>query len=439
MSDRAEIAHLLKRTSFNVSLKQVEELTALDWEQALNVVVDKAAPPQVIGKPNFRNYYLSPDDEDEDYDKDFYLMVEFELARLANPIGGLGDRMLWFWHGLITSGYSEVDVSPLLYRQHKLLAKHALGNFREMMIDITTDAAMLTYLSGDGSTGDAPNENYAREVMELFTLGRNNYQQSDVKAAAKALAGWYLKAYPSKSGPFDPNRIKAFFDPESAYNEPVTYLGVTAKFDVPAIINQIFKQDACATHTAKKIFQHFVHSDPDEKTIHSLGAVFRNANYEIKPLLAAIFRHPDFLSSKARATRIRLPLEILLATAAAFSMPVADLDHYTYFNATKHWIFDPPNVAGWPLDNRWLSAPQALARISLGLTAFELPNRNSAVQAISQAKEPVLEALKQASLYEVSTTTLNEFNRVASSISSSQTRAKALLALAIASPEFAIS
>ncbi|MBX7223281.1 MAG: DUF1800 domain-containing protein [Blastocatellia bacterium] len=431
-----EIAHLLKRTGFAARPADVEKLSQADWETALSRRVDEAQPPQIASNLPFRNYYLDPEEE-EDYDRDFLLLLNYELNRLTGSEIGLGDRMLWFWHGLITSGYSEVDVASLLFRQHQLLAKHALGNFRQMLIDITTDAAMLTYLGGDGSTGDSPNENYARELLELFTLGRGHYQQADVRAAALVFSGWYLKRYPTKPGLFDPGLIEARFDPESGYDQPVTFLGVTAKFDIPSVIDRILAQDACATYIARRLFQYFVHPEPDEASIAGLANVFRSANYEIKPLLAALFRHPVFRDAEARGARLRLPFETVVATAAAFGITTRELDAASFLMSAGQLPFDPPNVAGWPLDRRWVSAPQTIARIQLGLQAFDLSARNPAVLKVATAEDPVSAVLAQTGLYETSTSTRNELTRAAATIPDRSKLAQTLLALAVASPEFA--
>lgn len=434
LAEPSVIAHLLKRTGFGATPERIQELAIMGWENAVTVVVDQAAPPIVSNNLPFKNIYLQSEDTD------FSLLLAAELKRLAAPDIGLGDRMLWFWHGLITSAQSKVDIPPLLLRQHQLMARHALGSFRQMLLEITTDVAMLVYLDGDGSTGDAPNENFGRELMELFTLGRGAYQQTDVKAAARGLAGWSVNGFPGNDGQsFNPDQIVSAFDPTSAYTSPQTYLGQTTVFDVPTIIETILSQDACAKYIATKLFQYFVHPNPDSQSVASLANTFRNANYEIKPLLSALFRHPDFQNRKARGSRARFPLEVLLAATTAFSTPVDTFDFESYFDATGQVPFDPPNVAGWPLGNRWLSASHTLARARLGLTAFDLPSSNDSVKAISAATDPVGETFKRAALYEVSLKTRKQLTQAAKAINDAETRARTLLSLAVASPEFALA
>src|SRR5262249_8419404 len=225
MATPAQIAHLLKRTSFLVTPDRVDQFSSSSWEDALSILVDGASPPNV-GNLYFRNVY-----QVTEYD-DYIDLFNHELNRLIQPGSGLGDRMLWFWHGMLTTGLSKIELPALAFRQHQIIARNALGNFPKLIKDLTIDVGMLLYLDGNGSTADAPNENYAREVMELFTLGRGLYQQSDVRAAAYGLAGWYVDGYPDQEGHrFDPTNIVSRFDPGSAFTGEVEYLGSTLKLD----------------------------------------------------------------------------------------------------------------------------------------------------------------------------------------------------------------
>src|ERR1700687_2170069 len=138
--------------------------------------------------------------------------------------------MVWFWHGHLTSSEDKVGDWKRVYDQHLLLRRHALGNFRELLQAITVDPAMLVYLDGDGSTADAPNENYGRELMELFALGRGNYSQADVRAAAGALSGWSVD-----------DRGRPSFDPAAGPPRPVALLGHRVN-DAASVVDAICDQ-----------------------------------------------------------------------------------------------------------------------------------------------------------------------------------------------------
>lgn len=428
-----EIAHLLKRTSFGASYDRVQQLASADWEAAIRAVVDQARAP-FFPDISFRNAYLVSEWDD------FILLINYEIKRLTSAESGLGDRMLWFWHGLLTTSLEKVFFPALMFRQHQLLGRHALGNFRQMLIEITKDPGMLLYLDGVGSYGESPNENYGRELMELFTMGRGNYTQDDVVAAARALAGWDFAYYPSYEGEvFNPDWFQSIFVPERAYKSPLTYLGKPGIFTMKAVVERILENKATIRYIAKRLFQYFVHPNPDQKTIDQLAFTFRESNFEIRPLLSALFRHPDFRSPEAKGSRARQPMESLLAAAGTLSSPIESFDYYTYFDATGQFPFYPPNVAGWPLDNRWVGASHSLARTRLGFIAAGLPETNPAIAAILNSSEPVEIALQQLLLHDVSASTRDALSQAANDIINPRDRAWALLSLGIASPEFALA
>lgn len=198
-----EAAHLLRRTAFVARTEDVQKWTGRSWHEALAELVDAAPEPRLVNPPFT---YRRPNQDQNDTDAE--LLLATELDRLVGSVG-LGDRMLWFWHNVFTSSASSVDQPVLLYRQHELLARHSLGSLRQLATDISSDPAMLIFLNGDDSYADAPNENYARELMELFTLGRGTFSQSDVVAGARVLAGWDVKNVPDQPGSYDPNAMRA--------------------------------------------------------------------------------------------------------------------------------------------------------------------------------------------------------------------------------------
>ena len=191
-ADDKLIAHLLRRTSFGPLPGQVAALSAGGISAAINSVLAK---PAIKYKAHAGNN-IEP--------------LQFSwLDRMANAKAGLHEKMVWFWHGHFTSSNAKVGNPALLAIQHNVFRAHALGNFRDLAYAITIDPAMLVYLDGDGSTIDAPNENYARELQELFTIGQPNVTQPNVVNAAKALSGWSA------------GRKTSSFDPDSGNSSPV--------------------------------------------------------------------------------------------------------------------------------------------------------------------------------------------------------------------------
>ncbi|MFN0092449.1 MAG: DUF1800 family protein [Acidimicrobiales bacterium] len=349
------------------------------------------------------------------------------LARMLSPAAGLHDKLTWFWHGHWTSGASKVGEARLLHRQHLVLRPHALGSFRDLAHDLTVDAAMLLWLDGDPSSGDAPNENYARELMELFTLGRGNYTEADVRAGALALAGWEV----------DQGKVR--FDPDRAHRGEVSFLGRRGRLDAHDVVDLVCDHPACASFVAAKLHTYLVGAPPSPGRLEELAGLFRGRGLQIEPLVRAILLHDDFLAADARHARPRSPLEWWVAAYAAgaarrdrraersgddgdgelSAWPLRQLDQMP---------FDPPNVAGWPQSPAWVSSTQVLTRTrlvaNLELAPLDWPSAPAAAQ--------------RASLVEVSPSTAAALD-AAEQVEDEWERAWGLRAVALLSPEFALA
>ena len=457
LEDLQFAAHLLRRTSFHLSRTRVQtlaEVAAGGRETLITRLVDQARAPKLAANPGLRNRV------DKSHYPDFLRLLKAEVRRLNQPQSGLGDRMLWFWHGFLTTGMSKVGLPGLLWRQHRLLAKHALGNYRQLLIDLTLDPAMLFYLDGNGSQASQdsiPNENYARELMELFSLGRvdadgrANYTQADVTAGAAALAGWGVGRLPRR-GSYNPYRAATIFRSEAALTGSVDFLGATLNFDsistgserVRAVVDQVLSRPAAATNIVRKLFTYFVHSDPAPETLASLAATFRDHDFEVMPVLKQLFRLPDFSAPQALTGRARLPLEWLLAMLSCTGFSIGAEHYPEYFYAAGQVPFDPPNVAGWTVGDRWLLVTQALARTRAASVAFGVSKRNRLLQSIAADADPVAETLESLLLYDVSEQTKTQIGAMLASqdavaFDERLGPARAALALALSSPEFALT
>jgi uncharacterized protein (DUF1800 family) len=396
--DRALIAHLLRRTSFGPLPGQVEALAGGGIAAAIEAVI-AARPLPPFGPPA--------------------VATEGDLATpwlelMRRPDAGLHEKMTWFWHGHFTSSVSQVDDLVELYNQHLLIRRYALGNFRQLAQAITVDPCMLDYLNGNGSTGDAPNENYAREFLELFTMGRGHYTQSDVTAGARALSGWSV------------DQRVAVFDPDAAYDGVVSYLGHTGRLRAGDVVDIVCDHPATPRFVAAKIHRYLVGAEASSARLDELAGTFRSAGLEIRPLVEAILRHPSFL--QARHNRPRYPVEWVTAATAALGLPTS----VDYCSSLGQVPFDPPNVAGWPGGNRWLSGTAALARATLAAQSTPLDD-------VVAAADPVAEALRRCSLYETSEATRSTLARSAQQIDDPSKRAAVLISLAVVSPEFALA
>jgi uncharacterized protein (DUF1800 family) len=287
------------------------------------------------------------------------------------------------------------------------------------MQKVTIDAAMLRYLDGDPSEIVAPNENYARELMELFTMGFGTFTEPDVKAGAKALTGWNV----AQDG-------TVTFDPSTSLTTPVTFLGHQVQHAAD-VVNTVCDDPHTAPFVTAKLYRFFHGVAPDAATSANLVNVFTSNNLELKPLLAAILQDTHFFDATRRLNRPRTPAEWVAAAAAVFS----STDYNTERDVADNMgmlPYYPPNVSGWPIGLRWLSAAEARIRDDV---ATQVP----VVAAVRDAPDPVAAALNLCSLYEVTTATKNAITTAVAQMGSPDEKAQMALGLAVSSPEFALS
>jgi uncharacterized protein (DUF1800 family) len=415
-STHALVAHVLRRLSFGPSPELVKKFAAagdngpkaaIDW--ALNAAPLPIAPASV-----------SKDDWDP--------ALRGWTDNLRSNEAGLHEKMTWFWHGHLTTSSAKVGQVKMLHDQQNIFRTHALGSFREMLQAITVDAAMLLYLDGSGSSVEAPNENYAREVMELFTLGRGNYTEADVRAGALGFAGYGV----------DWETAEVRFDEGNGLGGEIEFLGKRGRFRANQIVDILCDHPACAPHVAGKVYAYIVGTNPSEDRLASIAKVFRESNLNIKTLLTEIVNGPEFLD--LRLNRPRYPVEWWTAALHALGAPREGEDA-----DVQPWILEqldqlphkPPNVGGWPAGSRWLSASQQLARASYvwgwswRVPALE-PTGSDLVQTV----------LNRAGLFEVSNSTREALHSAAlatAGAADAVSVTRRLLTVALTSPEFALA
>jgi len=410
MASRPErIAHVLRHLSFGPQPNEVRRLGMDGVEPdalALSLVARAGDTADLPDKSAFEG------------DNSEQRLVTWWFDRLRSPSLGLHERMCWFWHGHFTSGLSKAP-PRLMWQQHLTMREHALGNVRTLLTEMLTDAAMLLWLDGSGSGADSPNENLARESMELFTLGAGNFTEADVKAGAHILTGWKV----------DWESGHVSFDPESHYDRPVTFLGQRQRWDVSSFVEQLLVHPGCAPFIADRLHRHLVGWEAEPERTAALGQVLVDNDYEILPLIEAMVAHPDL--HEARYRRPRQPIEWMVAAMSALGHSSTEIPHWKLAGIGQE-PFNPPNVAGWPLDLRWSSPGQVLQR-SAALVDLGLPD------AVIDAVEPTVDAvLERCSIFDVTDQTREALERAATAQSEFDGRLDLLFVLALSSPEFTI-
>ena len=282
------------------------------------------------------------------------------IARMAYGPYPLQERLVLFWHGHLTSSYrDDRQGSWRLWNQNELLRRHAAGNFREMVKAISRDPGMLRYLNNDRNVRARPNENYARELMELFTLGIGNYTEQDIKQVARAFTGW------THDG------VEYVYAARQHDEDEKAVFGQRGNFNGDDIIELLMRHPACAPYISGRMYLYFVGADPEPDVQASLGDVLRQKDYDLRPLLRVILRSQAFYSHKRIGGNIKSPVQLLVGTMRLLEAGVLNAPQTRRELEKMGQIpFEPPNVKGWPgtYDGRkWINTATLLARYNLAI------------------------------------------------------------------------
>ncbi|MGF1592631.1 MAG: DUF1800 family protein [Kiloniellaceae bacterium] len=359
--------HLLARSGFTATPAEIDALAGLNRAQAVRSILDNAAgrtantpppawtaevqPLQPAGLTDAERLALR--DTRRAQARELKAWWLEEMRRTPTP---LVETMTLFWHGHFTSGFDKVTAPVLLYRQNLLLRRHALGNFATLLREIARDPAMLIYLDNAQSRKEAPNENFAREAMELFTLGEGRYTEADLKAAARAFTGWGVDP---DSGSF---RFRADWHDDGEKE----IFGRRGSFGGDEVIDLLLARPETARTVVEKLWRHFVSERPDPAEVERLAALFRDGGYEIRPLLAALFTGEAFWAAQNRGRLVKSPVDFVIGTLRLFDLPVGDSRDLAWLTGRLGQdLFAPPDVKGWPGGTAWITGASLLDRQAL--------------------------------------------------------------------------
>jgi uncharacterized protein (DUF1800 family) len=357
-----QAAHLLRRAGFGGTPDQVEYLTGLGRLRAVETLVnyDRIAVP--TDKPPVERAGM-PDRDDlrglteEERQKvrmermqreqvQLHLLRRWWVQRMVETPRPLEEKMTLFWHGHFTSGAREVKSAWLLWRQNDLFRRNAVGNFRTLLFEVSKDPAMLLYLDNARNVNRKPNENYARELMELFTMGIGHYGERDIQEAARAFTGWSI----------DRDTGEFVFRPRLHDYGPKTVLGVTGNLNGGDVIDIILQRPETAEFIVRKLWSFFAGDEPPRSVLRSLTTTFRKSNYEIKPLLRAMFLNSAFYSDAVMYAHVKSPVELLVGQLRALEVAPIDLDGMLLgLRLMGQDLFQPPNVKGWDGGLAWIN------------------------------------------------------------------------------------
>lgn len=274
------------------------------------------------------------------------------VEEMVNGTNPLREKFSLFWHG----HFACRDIN--IFFQQKLLQEiraNALGSFKDLLFAVSKSASMLSFLNNQQNKKQHPNENFAREVMELFTLGRGNYTEQDVKEAARAFTGWGFNI----KGEF---QFKQF----QHDNGSKSFLGKTGNFDGDDILNILLEQKQTATFITQKIYRYFVNENLNQDIIKDLSKKFYQSNYNISDLLQNIFTSSWFYDVKNIGTKIKSPIELLVGIRKTLPMELENPEIQLLLQkALGQVLFYPPNVAGWPGGKTWIDSSSLMIRLQI--------------------------------------------------------------------------
>lgn len=354
----------MHRAGFGIGPTEWQALQDLKLEDVLRIILNdspqitekKAEVPErpVVNRRNFME--LSEEAKMELREDDEQRVIDLRnewIYRMASAgTDVLREKMVLFWHGHFAC---KCPASGVAISYLDTLQKHALGSFRELLMAIAQEPAMIRFLNNQQNRKGNPNENFARELLELFTMGEGNYSERDIKEAARAFTGW--------SSSFDGRFI--FRRQQHDYGEK-TFMGERGRFNGDDIIGIILAKQQTADYVASRLYTYFVNEEPDAIRIAELGKVLYQSNYNIQRTMEHLFSSDWFYQEKHIGTRIKSPVELLVQHVKLFNLRFENPRALLFLqNAMGQVLLDPPNVAGWPSDQAWINNSTLMLRLNL--------------------------------------------------------------------------
>src|SRR6266852_4699724 len=380
LTDLQLMAHLFRRAGFGAARDELEAAVAQGYEDTVETLLHPEAAP-AVEEDLLQRYYIEA--------KESFQLDGAQVGwvyRMVTTQRPLEEKMTLFWHGLFATGFNKCDDPRVITKQINMFRRHGLGSFRELLVELSRDPAMIYWLDNNQSRGDAPNENYGRELLELFSMGIGNYNEDDVKASARAFTGWTL-------APTLPRQPYGRFDWEFEYRPELhddsikTFLGETGPWNGEDIVNIIVKQPATARFIARHLYNFFVADEPqvpawqntpprDPEAIKMLEDEYFQSNYDIRSMLRVLF-DSDFFKN-ARFAKVKSPAEAVIGTVRLvgdFTTPKPGLPAIVAeMRYMGQDLANPPTVEGWHTGKEWIDSGTLVERINF--TADQMGNTN---------------------------------------------------------------
>jgi uncharacterized protein (DUF1800 family) len=398
--DARKAAHLLNRAGFGGTPQDAEALVRKGLEASVQELVhfdrvldDYPPPSWVTNPPDLPElprpaFGQAPDPETANRRRMVGQMIARQqrqmmeetrswwLQRMVGTARPLQEKLTLFWHGHFATEARKIRQPQLMYEQNKLFRTHAASNFKTLALEVSRDPAMLRYLDNNTNRKEHPNENFARELLELFTMGIGNYTEEDIKEAARAFTGWTF-GFPgfgfggggmfggAPRAPGAPGARPIFLFRRQFHDDgEKRFLGRTGNFDGEEIVNIIFEQPVTAKFLCAKLYTFFVSDDaPPPGVVEAMADLLRASKYELRPVLVALFRSEAFYRNSVIGSQIKSPVQLVAQAMRQLSATVEpSLMLNQALRPMGQVLLDPPNVKGWDSGQAWISTSTLGAR-----------------------------------------------------------------------------
>jgi len=400
--DAAKAAHLLRRTGFGPLPQEISAAVAAGPERTVDGLF--AFPPQPEPPAILAGVRMVEDELDSTRERmprgeanprdhpelrqlfqavgrahaaAITELTAWWLDRMAYSPAPLQEKLTLFWHGHFTSSFGDVHDAVAMFNQNQLFRSQAAGNFATLLDGVARDPAMLIYLNNAENRRGHPNENWARELMELFTLGIGHYSETDVKESARAWTGWSLRDNRTYA-----DRRTFLFRPQWHDDGVKTFLGRTGAWNGGDILRMILATPFARAWVAGKLARWFVSSQPDQRLVDAMAQQLWETNYELRPVLATLFRSQAFYRPDVMYSQIKSPAEYVVGAIRHLRVQDVDWQRLEASMATMgQRLFFPPTVAGWDGGPRWINAGTVFSRIDVagGLLSGRLGSADTSV------------------------------------------------------------
>ncbi|MCK5727211.1 MAG: DUF1800 domain-containing protein [Thiotrichaceae bacterium] len=377
----ADASHLVSRTGLGAEWGSIQQLVGKPINHAVDSILYRrhSMPPPLLHMSKWDRLYAMRKSKNNKRmmmrtaNREGKALQQWWSSHLLKTDSPLLERMTLFWHNFFPSTIDKTLATSLLYRQNQLLRKHALGNFRTLLHDVAKDPAMLVYLDGYENVKGSPNENFAREVLELFTVGRGQYKEPDIREAARAFTGWGI------------NNAGGFVNKPKLHDHgKKRILGKVGNFNGDQALDVMLKHHTTPVRIVERFWYEFVSVNrPNRSLMKRWAASFVRSNYNITQLLKLVLTSKEFWSPQNRGALIKSPIDLAVGTLRTlpYSLPRNNLYHQLSLMGQP--LFNHSTVKGWVSGKNWVSTQSFLLRDSLlrNLTRGNLRNKKSSMDA----------------------------------------------------------